>query len=75
MTSVDFQPSSRAGVSSLVLSSPEQHKHWPDEVKRIRKECVELGFGGVDAVVHAAGSWAGGDVRSDEFANSLEHLW
>ena len=70
VASVDFAESSVPGVHSIVLQDSSVSSS-----RDARHELQKADFGSVDAVVHAAGSWAGSSVDSDEFADSLEHLW
>ena len=74
--SVDFTASKVVSTSSILLSpTSSTSASWPEDVKRVREECVSNGFEDVDAVIHAGGSWAGSNVNSNDFPSSLEHLW
>jgi NAD(P)-dependent dehydrogenase (short-subunit alcohol dehydrogenase family) len=69
---VDFQQSVVPNTTSVLLDGQSS---WPADVDRVREECKKAGFTTVTAVIHAGGSWAGSQVDSEDFANSLEHMW
>ena len=77
--SIDFKSNENPSTSSIVLSTPSSFSSppisWSAEVERVREECKSKGFQGVDAVIHAGGSWAGGNVNDMDFPSSLDHLW
>ena len=74
--SVDFKKSEVSSTSSIVLPSPSSSSmSWSAEVEKVREECETKGFQSVEAVIHAGGSWAGGNVNQTDFPASLEHLW
>lgn len=74
--SIDYKESEVPSTSSIVLSSSSSTSMlWSAEVEKVREECVTKGYKGVEAVIHAGGSFAGGDVNQTDFPASLEHLW
>jgi dihydropteridine reductase len=79
VASVDFAESSARGVHSVVLSDAagsDGGDGGGGARESLRAWASGGGVqGGVQAVVHAAGSWAGSAVDADDFAASLEHLW
>ena len=69
---VDFNAHPNSDVKNVQLQTDAV---WTNEVARAREACSEAGFHDSSAVLHVAGSWAGSDVSSTDFAASLEHLW
>ena len=74
MACVDLAESTTPGAHSVVLADTSGDSGAVAR-EALRAWSTDGGDGKVDVVVHAAGSWAGSAVDSDDFFDSLEHLW
>ena len=69
-TSVDLAPSEDAS-HNIELEAGES---FTDSAEQMARQLKADGSG-FQAVIHAAGGWAGSDAGSDDFPGSLQSMW